>query len=210
MEWITKHLIVFIETHELTAVVLFGFLSLSALYGISIFLRNLMGYRLSNEDLKEKRLENIRRLHNAQDAHDARSKENNLHISNFVTAFSEGAEKEKLNSLREKTISFYTEKYLASLEKYLDIFDIYHKRKKRRQFVEKVLKKELLVAVEFKETVNCEAILEILGRAKLRLDKSSYERVWQFWQRSLTPFSWQLRKELKSQQSKWPDTAGLE
>ncbi len=205
-QWVARNTIAFIEQHNATALVVIIVLVVAACYGIFITVKNMLGYRLSNEDLKTKRLDNLTKFHDAMDKHDETSRKHNDNLAELFDAMTEGAEKDILNELREKTISFYSQIYLQSLDKYLNVYQIYHKKKKQREFVVNVVQKEMVTAKEFSDTVNMTPLLELLGRAPLTLDQSSFSRVWCFWRESLLvyPFSWKLRKDLDITKNSWP------
>ena len=201
---VTGYLIKFIENNNFEALFVIGLLFIAAFYGIFVFGKNILGYRLSKEDLKAKRLKNIASLHTAQDTHNEMAEMYNLSILQFITALHDGAIVEELCNLREQAISFYTQKYLPSLEKYLDIFEIFYRRKHvRRHFVRTVIRKEMQMAIDFRNTVNSETILAILGRSSLPLDQASYDRVWRFWSSSLSLYTYKLRSELKQKKNEW-------
>lgn len=209
---IIEQVVALLQQHDLLGVGIVCSVGLLAIYGGYHLFASALGIEQKRADILSKRAAALGKLHEAEERHVGCGDMLNLHLALLTQeicdllerADEEASSNTDLLSKREEAIAFYCNDYLPTLSKYLDFYELYHrKRRTRRRFVRDVLQLELDTAHMFVDTVNAPGIVAALQMSELPFTRRTFSKLWAFWRDSLWMWNLALWLRYFSERRKW-------
>ncbi len=212
VKWASARLITFVENHHLLAIVFvfFGvggivYLVINAFRLLLGFPKDIAGTRKDQEEATKTALENLQKLHDAQEKHGIQEDEHNLRLSILIESLNKNDSVDEITRLREEAIDHYCQKYLPTLDHFLDFYLVLKDRKSCVRFIKTTLMRQLEAATTFAEMVNHPNIIAQINRAPLPFTQDSFEGIWAFCDKTLRWYDFGIREAIKQSRKKWPE-----
>jgi hypothetical protein len=212
VDWLTQHVVKFIEANQLVSLVLILAGVVGTIYGIWRVASAVLSFRKDVTEIRKTAaeatkfdFENLQHLHLAEEKHAEQGELLNLFIAELVGALSTSTPASKVVELRESLISQYCQCYLPTLGRYLDYYQKFYDRRTCRDLVQALIVKEIQTAQMFQSVVNEPTMLSQLHRQPLLLTRSSFAKVWRFCAKNTAAWQLGLRKQIKNGQRAFPN-----